>query len=78
MAENGAEFLTRRAELNETILEIVHDLGGSFSAEHGIGLLKTAMIPRYKGEVAFKLMRSIKQAIDPYKVMNPGKVLPGD
>lgn len=71
----AADFMARRTQVNEAVLEIVHDLGGSFSAEHGVGLLKTELIPRYKGAVAHRLMRSIKQAIDPLNLMNPGKVV---
>jgi FAD/FMN-containing dehydrogenase len=49
--------------------------GGSISAEHGIGSLKAAKLPRYKSPVALRLMRAIKQAIDPQGIMNPGRVL---
>ncbi len=73
--EKGEDFLAKQASLNEGVLNIVHDLGGSFSAEHGVGLLKTDLIPRYKGDVALTLMRSVKQAIDSHNLMNPGKVL---
>ena len=56
----------------------MHDLvaryGGSFSAEHGIGRLKRDELLRYKHPVAIELMRSIKQALDPNGIMNPGKV----
>lgn len=72
---DSAEFMAKQAELNDAILDIVHDLRGSFSAEHGIGLLKTGLIPRYKGQVALELMHSIKKAIDPHNRMNPGKVI---
>ncbi len=72
---DSADFLALQPKLNDAILGIVHDLGGSFSAEHGVGLLKIDMIPRYKGQVALDLMRSIKKAIDPHNRMNPGKVL---
>ena len=72
---SASDFMDQREEVNEAVLEIVHDLGGSFSAEHGVGLLKTDLIPRYKGAVAHRLMRSIKRAIDPHNLMNPGKVV---
>ena len=58
---------------------IVHDLvarhAGSFSAEHGVGQLKRADLVRYKGEVELRLMRAVKDALDPRGLMNPGKVL---
>ncbi len=62
-----------------TISRAVHDLvaryRGSISAEHGIGQLKVAELERYEDPVALALMRSIKQALDPLGIMNPGKVL---
>ena len=61
------------------ISRAVHDLvaghHGSISAEHGIGQLKVAELERYEDPVALQLMRSIKQAVDPRGIMNPGKVL---
>jgi FAD/FMN-containing dehydrogenase len=57
----------------------VHDqvsaFGGSISAEHGVGQLKRGEIVRYKPEVELRLMRTLKQALDPLGIMNPGKVL---
>jgi FAD/FMN-containing dehydrogenase len=65
--------------LAEPVQRLVHDLvaahGGSFSAEHGIGQLKVAELVHYKDPVALDLMRSVKQALDPQGIMNPGKVL---
>ena len=68
------------AEHKESILTMVDqvtiELGGSFSAEHGIGLSKLGSMGRGKDAVALAVMRSIKQALDPKGIMNPGKVLP--
>ncbi len=58
------------------IEDIVQDLGGSFSAEHGVGLSKRPSMARRKNPVALDLMHKVKQAIDPANLMNPGKVLP--
>ena len=56
---------------------MVHDitasLGGSISAEHGIGVAKREEIRRYKSPVEIALMRRIKPALDPKGIMNPGK-----
>ena len=49
--------------------------GGSISAEHGIGALKRDELAQRKSPVALKLMRAIKQALDPHGLMNPGRVL---
>jgi FAD/FMN-containing dehydrogenase len=61
----------------ETIEDVVADLGGSFSAEHGIGLSKLNSMARRKDPVALDVMRAVKQALDPDNRMNPGKVIPG-
>lgn len=58
------------------IEDIVQDLGGSFSAEHGVGLSKLNSMARRKTPVALDLMRSLKGALDPANLMNPGKVIP--
>ncbi len=77
LGADGAAFLARHQEACQ---RIVHDAaaacGGSFSAEHGIGQLKTAELQRYKSPVALDMMRAIKAALDPQGLFNPGKVLP--
>ena len=62
--------------VREMIEDVTLELGGSFSAEHGIGLSKLPSMQRRKDKVALAMMRQIKQAIDPKGIMNPGKVLP--
>ena len=68
------------AELSDRIMEeveeIVLSMGGSFSAEHGIGLAKLSSMRRRKDKVALQAMRAIKAALDPNGVLNPGKLLP--
>jgi FAD/FMN-containing dehydrogenase len=56
--------------------DVVADLGGSFSAEHGVGLSKRASMARRKDPVALEVMRRLKTALDPAGVLNPGKILP--
>jgi FAD/FMN-containing dehydrogenase len=68
-------FLARAEEVKRAIHDLVHEFGGSFSAEHGIGRLKVAELERYAPPVELALMRSIKRAFDPNGIMNPGKVL---
>ena len=60
---------------HEAIYEVVLRLGGSVSAEHGIGQLKTDLLRRVKDPVALEMMRAIKQALDPKGILNPGKML---
>ncbi len=71
----NADFLARTQDVNRIVHDVVHALGGSISAEHGLGQLKREEIRRYKGEVELELMRAIKAALDPRGLMNPGKVL---
>ena len=72
---NNQAFLARWEEINEIVHDIVHDMGGSISAEHGLGRLKREEITRYKSQTEMDLMRKIKALIDPKGIMNPGKVL---
>jgi FAD/FMN-containing dehydrogenase len=67
-------FLGRRTEVNDIVHGIVSEMGGSISAEHGIGILKRDELPRYKSALALDLMRAVKRALDPDDVMNPGKI----
>jgi FAD/FMN-containing dehydrogenase len=60
----------------EAIEDVVEEMGGSFSAEHGIGLSKRGSMRRRKDKVALDVMARIKAALDPGGIMNPGKVLP--
>ena len=69
------EFVARWFDFNRIVHDIAHDLGGSISAEHGLGELKRDEILRYKSPLEIKLMRDIKSAIDPQGIMNPGKLL---
>ena len=70
-----SEFLAQQAHINRVVHDSVDQFGGSISAEHGLGALKREEILRYKSPVELRLMRSIKQALDPHGLMNPGKVL---
>ncbi|WP_431281723.1 FAD-binding oxidoreductase [Humitalea sp. 24SJ18S-53] len=72
-----AAFLARGHDIMDTVNEVVRDLEGSFSAEHGIGRLKTDMMDSWRGGAELDAMRRIKAALDPQGLMNPGKVLPG-
>jgi FAD/FMN-containing dehydrogenase len=74
-------FPTRQdAALQDAVVsaveDVVQDLRGSFSAEHGVGLSKRASMARRKDPVALSVMRSLKAALDPENRMNPGKIIP--
>ncbi|MDR2452551.1 MAG: FAD-binding oxidoreductase [Candidatus Accumulibacter sp.] len=72
--ENAA-FIAATPAVNRVVHDIVHALGGSISAEHGIGQLKREELRRYKSAVELDMMRAVKRALDPRGIMNPGKVL---
>jgi FAD/FMN-containing dehydrogenase len=73
-----AQFLAREGTVKRALHDLVRDFGGSFSAEHGIGQLKTGELERYAPPVELEVMRAIKQALDPRGILNPGKVLGRD
>jgi len=77
----GSTIERFREESAEALSGAVHDLaarlGGSFSAEHGVGVLKATELERYRSPEALTLMRAMKRALDPKGIMNPGKVLRG-
>jgi len=70
-----AVFLSNWEALNAAVHEIVLDLGGSISAEHGIGRMKRDLLPHAKGALAVELMRKIKASFDPNGILNPQKLL---
>ena len=72
---NTADFMARWHDVNAVVFAIVLRMGGSISAEHGIGVLKRDELPDVKDKVAIELMRAIKAMLDPLGIMNPGKVL---
>jgi len=61
--------------LDRTLYDLVMEMGGSFSAEHGIGQKRLDELQRYKSPVEYKLMQALKQTLDPDGRMNPGKVV---
>jgi FAD/FMN-containing dehydrogenase len=72
---SAADFLGKWHAVNAVVFEIVLRMGGSISAEHGIGVLKRDELPEVKDKVAIELMRAIKAQLDPLGIMNSGKVL---
>jgi FAD/FMN-containing dehydrogenase len=68
-------LMARRAEVNAVVYRTVDALGGSISAEHGLGQLKREEIRAHKDALELELMRALKQTLDPRGLMNPGKLL---
>ncbi|ETX30966.1 FAD-binding oxidoreductase [Roseivivax isoporae] len=70
-----ADHEHRRDAIKRTVHDLVHEMGGSVSAEHGIGRLKVDDLERYQDPAKLGAMRAIKAALDPMGIMNPGAVL---
>ena len=68
-------FIARWGEINRLVHDIVRRMNGSISAEHGIGRRKLEELVHYKSPVEIELMRTLKRALDPKNIMNPGKVV---
>ena len=74
-AQDNKEFIAQTVQVNRVVHDIVNDMGGSISAEHGLGQLKREELRRYKTDIELELMASIKKTLDPLGIMNPGKLL---
>jgi len=75
-ANPGSVDAKTRETVYTMVEDVVAELHGSFSAEHGIGLAKRGTMARRKDAGALQVMRAIKAALDPGNIMNPGKTLP--
>ena len=71
-----SEYDSLRNAVQRAVHDLTHELGGSVSAEHGIGRLKTGDMARYGDPTKLAAMRAIKAALDPLGILNPGAVLP--
>ncbi len=74
-AQSNEDFIAQTPEINRIVYHLVCELGGSISAEHGLGQLKRNEVLQYKSPTEMDLMRSVKAALDPQGLMNPGKLL---
>ena len=70
-----ARFMPHAHAVNAAVYDLVVSYGGSISAEHGIGLLKVDELAHYRSKVEIDTMRTIKRALDPQNLMNPGKIV---
>jgi len=69
-------FLALWEEMQLIVHDVVHEFGGSISAEHGVGVMKRDALPRYKSHAELDAMRALKTAFDPKNILNPGKLVP--
>ncbi|MEL6187551.1 MAG: FAD-binding oxidoreductase, partial [Myxococcota bacterium] len=67
-------FLARVHETDAVLFEMIREHAGSVSAEHGVGLLKKAALPFSRSAAELALLRSVKKAVDPHGILNPGKI----
>ena len=72
---NAAAFMDLTPQFNRAIHDLVADMNGSISAEHGIGLAKRTELRRYKDPIALAMMERIKALLDPQGLFNPCKLL---
>ncbi|WP_299194586.1 FAD-binding oxidoreductase [uncultured Litoreibacter sp.] len=72
---NRADFEAERSKVKEIVHDLTHALGGSISAEHGIGRLKVGDLQKYGDPAKLAAMRAIKAGLDPNGIMNPGAVV---
>jgi FAD/FMN-containing dehydrogenase len=68
------DFLAKTEEANRDLFDLVRSLGGSVSAEHGVGLLKKPWLGWSRSEAELTVMRAVKRALDPTGLFNPGKI----
>ncbi|WP_299043053.1 FAD-binding oxidoreductase [uncultured Tateyamaria sp.] len=73
--KSRADHDDQRSDIKRTVHDLVHEMGGSVSAEHGVGRLKVGDLERYGDPTKLAAMRAIKTALDPHGIMNPGAVL---
>ncbi len=75
MGESQSDYRQHAPRVQRALHDLVHEVGGSVSAEHGVGRLKVDDLERYGDPVKLTAMRAIKMALDPLGIMNPGAVL---
>jgi len=73
--DQHAAAMRHSLQVQDEMLQATLDLGGTVSAEHGVGVVRKAWLPRQRGEGAVAAMRAIKAALDPLGILNPGRVI---
>ena len=74
-AWSGERQVEEGSAITRRVYELATSMGGSFSAEHGVGRTKREVLATFADPVALDMMRSVKQALDPRGILNPGKVI---
>ncbi len=68
------EWRSEGQRITGALYDLIDELGGSFSAEHGVGQSKKAWLDRYRGGTEIELMKTLKKTLDPANILNPGKL----
>jgi glycolate oxidase len=76
--ERDKEEFARVQKAIEEIFDLALELGGTISGEHGIGSTKARFMPKEVGDVGVRVMRTLKRALDPNNILNPGKMFVQD
>ncbi|MGI9201320.1 MAG: FAD-binding oxidoreductase, partial [Woeseiaceae bacterium] len=71
---NPESFRAEAVSASQAIYELAAEMGGTFSAEHGVGVVKKAYLEQFRGGIELDMMRTLKGAMDPKNTLNPGKV----
>jgi FAD/FMN-containing dehydrogenase len=69
-----AEWQSEGDRITRALYDLVDELGGSFSAEHGVGQAKKAWLATYRSGIELELMKMLKKTLDPANILNPGKI----
>jgi len=75
VGEDPDTFRAEAAAATQAIYQLAAELGGTFSAEHGVGVVKKPYLEQFRGGTELDMMRTLKQAMDPKNTLNPGKVI---
>ena len=68
------DWVREGERITRTVYDLVDELGGSFSAEHGVGQAKKAWLATYRAGAELDLMKTLKKTLDPANILNPGKL----
>jgi glycolate oxidase len=78
MDRTNPSLMAAARQAFDDIMALTLSLGGTCTGEHGVGLLKREWLEREVGDVAMRVHRAVKAALDPESIMNPGKVIAAD
>ena len=75
LKEDDESYVAKLWEINDNLIKRTLDMGGTCSGEHGVGYGKMKYLKRQYGDGAVEMMRRVKRGLDPFNIMNPGKIV---